>query len=400
MAEPIRRLRVLMLDGSRQALPFYAALKRAGHHVTAACPSRICEGYFSRFPDRRLLWPEAYKAPAAFTAAMLDYVRRHRPDVTLAVEDSSARIVAEHKTELVRWTRVTVPDREVFDRAADKTQTMAYCMANGIPCPRTFLPDRQELGAFLSQVPFPMIFKPRRGIGAVGIRRVDTAEELAAIYEPMRARYGEMLLQEYIPIQGGTQFQAEAFLDGHSKMQVCVVIAKPRFFPVTGGTSTANVTIHRPDIRENVRRLLEGIGWSGPADVDLIFDPRDRLPKVLEINPRVTAGIRIGFAAGVDYADLHLRLAMGQPIPRIDRYKLGVYSRNLLMDVLWYLYSDRQARRACWPPFFKFFGTDVVYQLFSPSDPLPALGFLLGMIRKYTTRGTWKEKLGRDLTPE
>ncbi|MDP7637871.1 MAG: ATP-grasp domain-containing protein, partial [Phycisphaerae bacterium] len=152
----------------------------------------------------------------------------------------------------------------------------------------------------------------------------------------------------------------------------------------------------RPDIQDNVRRLLEGIGWKGAADVDLILDPRDNVPKILEINPRVTAGIKIGFAAGIDYADLHVRLAMGRPIPVIDRYKLGVYSRNLCMDVLWYLFSDRRARRSAWPPFFKFFGKNICYQTFGADDPLPLLGFALCNVRKYANRRVWKTKLGRD----
>ena len=176
-----------------------------------------------------------------------------------------------------------------------------------------------------------------------------------------------------------------------------MVIAKPRFFPVTGGTSTANVTIDRPDIQDSVRRLLEGIGWSGAADVDLMLDPRDNVPKILEINPRVTAGIKIGFAAGIDYADLHVRLAMGRPIPAIDGYRLGVYSRNLCMDTLWYLFSDRQTRRSARPAFFRFLGPDVVYQTFSADDPGPLAGFVLGMVRKYASPSAWKAKLGRDL---
>ena len=236
-------------------------------------------------------------------------------------------------------------------------------------------------------------------MGAVGLHRIETPEALRRHHEAIRQKHGELLIQEFIPLEGGTQYQAEAFLDADSRMKVCLVIAKPRFFPVTGGTSSCNVTIHRPDIQENVRRLLEGIEWTGAADVDLILDPRDNVPKILEINPRVTAGIKIGFAAGIDYADLHVRLAMGEPIPRIDSYRLGVTLRNLCLDVLWYLFSDKSSRRSARPAFLNFLGRDVVYQTFSADDPMPLAGFILGMIRKYTRPGAWKTKLGTDLPP-
>jgi hypothetical protein len=67
------------------------------------------------------------------------------------------------------------------------------------------------------------------------------------------------------------------------------------------------------------------------------------------------------------------------------------------MDLLWYLFSDRQARRSAWPPFFRFFGRDVVEQTFCLDDPMPLAGFFLGMVRKYASPSAWKAKLGKDL---
>jgi predicted ATP-grasp superfamily ATP-dependent carboligase len=142
---------------------------------------------------------------------------------------------------------------------------------------------------------------------------------------------------------------------------------------------------------------LEGIGWIGSADVDLILDPRDGIVKVLEINPRVTAGIKIGFEAGIDYADLQLRLAFGQQIPEIVDYKLGVILRNLCLDLLWYRYSDKAARKKTYPPFWQLFGKEVHYQTFRKDDPFPCLGFLLSNVRKYAKRGVWATKLGYDI---
>ncbi|MHC4981656.1 MAG: carboxylate--amine ligase [Planctomycetota bacterium] len=399
MVNTARKLRVLLLDDGRTALPFLKSLKRAGHHVTIACGGRLTCGYFSRYSDRRVVWCDYFKYPHEFSARMVDYVRRHRPDVTLAIGDNSVQMVVANRAELTRWTKVTVPEEEVYLRAADKAQTMAFCMENDIPCPRTYFPEADDLETVLPEMAFPVMVKPRRGMGAVGLHRIETAEALRSRYPAIKQKHGELLIQEFIPLEGGTQFQAEAFLDAESNMKVCLVIAKPRFFPVTGGTSCCNVTIHRPDIEEDVRRLLEGIEWVGAADVDLILDPRDNVPKILEVNPRVTAGIKIGFAAGIDYADFHMRLATGEPIPPVDSYKLGVCLRNLCMDCLWYLFSGGEVRRSTQPSFFKFFGRDVKYQTFSADDPMPLAGFICGMIKKYTSPGEWKTKLGRDLGP-
>ena len=391
-------MHVLMLDGDgRQALPFLRALKRAGHHVTVACPRRTSLGYVSRYPDRRLLWPDYFHDHAGFVERMMEYIRRRRPDATLAVGDVSAEMLSRRKAELAPLTGLAVPDYGTFVRAKDKALTMAYAMEHGIPCPKTFFPDREDLEGIIARAPMPVMVKPREGLGAVGLHRIETAEDLRRRYETIRARYGELIIQEFIPQAGGMQFQAEAFCDAGGRMKACMVLAKPRFFPVTGGTSTANVTIRRPDIQESVRRLLEGIGWTGAADVDLILDPRDGAAKILEINPRVTAGIKIGFAAGIDYADLSLRLATGLPVPAVGDYRIGIYMRNLCMDMLWYVFATPEMRRTTWPPFFRFFGPGVKYQTLSADDPLTEPAFWLTNILKYADPKVWKAKLGTDL---
>jgi len=395
----LEKLRTLVLDGcGRQCLPFVRALKRAGHYVEIACPHRFCEGYFSRYPDKRLIWPNIFEDEQGFYLCLLDYLKSNRCDVILPLGDITAHLVSLHKPELSKFTAMPVPDYDIFMQAADKNRTMYYCMKNNIPCPKSYDAEKESLEEIVSKVPFPVMVKPSRGIGAVGLHRVDSVDELRRYYPVIRKRYGPLIIQEFIPLME-TQFQAEAFCDADSKMKVCMVIGKPRFFPVTGGTSTCNITIDRPDIVENVRRLLEGIKWIGSADVDLILDPRDNVPKILEINPRVTAGIKIGFEAGIDYADLQLRLALGKDIPTIKDYKLGVVLRNLCLDFLWYKYSDKMARKNTQPPFWQFLGKNIKYQTFRIDDPFPFVGFILSNLIKYSKPGIWHSKLGKDLDP-
>jgi len=393
----LEKLKTLVLDGyGRQCLPFMRSLKRAGHYVDVVCPHRFCEGYFSRYPDKRLIWPNIYEEEEGFYLCLLDYLKTNQCDVILPLGDVTAHLVSLHKRELSEFTAMPVPDYDIFMQAADKSQTMQFCMANAIPCPQTYDTEKESLEAIISKVPFPVMVKPGRGIGAIGLHRLNSPDELKKHYPAIREKYGPLIIQEFIPLTE-TQFQAEAFCDADSRMKVCIVIAKPRFFPVTGGTSTCNITIDRPDIVENVRRLLEGIKWIGAADVDLILDPRDNVPKILEINPRVTAGIKIGFEAGIDYADLQLRLALGKNIPTIKDYKLGIVLRNLCLDILWYLYSDKSARRKTKPPFWQFFGKNIKYQTLRVDDPFPLVGFILGNLIKYTKSGSWSQKLGSDL---
>jgi predicted ATP-grasp superfamily ATP-dependent carboligase len=334
------------------------------------------------------------KDPDGFEQKLLRFLQNHQMDVTLSVGDISSEILSKNRDEITKYTKVTVPEYSKFLEVTDKLSLMNFCMREGIPCPVTYGLDRNTSYDLIHSFQFPVIVKPRRGLGAIGVLKIDNPDEVVANLSDFTEKYGPLLIQEYIPQEQGMQYQAQAFLDQDNNMKVCMVIAKPRFFPVNGGTSTANVTVDKPEIVALCKTLLEGIGWTGPADVDLILDPRSQEVKILEVNPRVTAGIKIGFAAGIDYADLHLRLALDKPIPVIPSYQLGVYSRNIFMELLWYAFATKAMKKSTTPSFFKFFGKDVIDQTISLDDPLAGLGFFLNMTRKYLNLGYLKEKLG------
>lgn len=390
-----QKLTILLLDQARQALPFLRALHNSGHEVVAACHSRVNEVWFSRYPAQKILWPSYMDHRDDFERKLLEYVSHHRVDVVLNVSDYSSEIVSRLREELEVHTRTAVPGYSTFSGATDKLRLMEYCMEQGIPCPVTYDLTRGNLGSVVASLDFPVIVKPRRGVGAVGVARMASREALEGSLEQMETRFGPLLVQEYIPVEGGMQYQAEAFLDDEGVMKVCLVIQKPRFFPVRGGTSTANVTITHPGIRETTRRLLEGLRWRGAADVDYILDPRSGVVKVLEINPRVTAGIKIGFAAGIDFSSLHLNLALGNPIPAIPSYTTGIYCRNIFLEILWWLFSDRKMKQMTSPPFFPLWGKSLTDQVFSWDDPLTGVGFFLNMAGKYFHFSRLREKLGR-----
>ena len=390
-----KRLNILLLDQGRQSLPFLKSYYKSGHRTTIVCNTKLSEGYFSRYPVKRLLWPSYVTDRPAFEKELMNYLRENEVDVTICVGDVSSDILSKNKKEVTRYTKVTVPDYSTFIEGADKLKLMQYCMARDLPCPRTYNLDEETLKNLHDFLEFPVMVKPVRGVGAIGVERFDTYEELVENYPSMKDQHGELIIQEFIAPDGSMQYQAEAFLDEKGHMKVCMVILKPRFFPVKGGTSTANLTIDHPEIVETTRKLLEGLNWRGAADVDYILDPRDNSAKILEINPRVTAGIKIGFAAGIDYADLHLKLAFGEEIPRIESYTLGVYCRNFFLEILWYLLSDREMKRQTTPPFFRIFRRNMVDQIFSLDDPLAGFGFFLSMIRRYSNIGRFKAKFHR-----
>jgi len=363
-------LHILLLDQGRQSLPFLKSLTKKGHRVTAVCHNRLNEVFFSRYPVKRLLWPGYISNRPAFEEKLFAYLKSNSVDVIINLSDITSDILSRHKEEVMKYASIVSPDYPVFMTGSDKIRLMKYCMAKDLPCPKSMDLNQETLPKVAAEIQFPAIIKPTRAVGAIGVTRVDNEAELEEKFRLLQQNHDSLLVQQYIPIEGGKQYMAEAFVDERGKMKVCLVVEKSRIFPIKAGTSSANLTVKHKEIEHYTRLLLEGLQWRGPADVDFIVDPRDDVPKILEINPRVTAGIKIGFKAGIDYADLYVRLALGEEIEEKWDYQTGVYSRNFFLEILWFLSADRKMRRNTDPPFFKIFGKDMIVQVFSFYDPL------------------------------
>jgi len=378
-----KKINILLLDAGRQSLPFLKAFAKAGYYTILVSNAVFNECYFSRYPSKKLIWPDYSKNREAFKNSMLEFIENNRVDIVIGLSDITAEIISENKEKISKYSRVVSPEHDVFIKGANKLNLMNFCMRNSFPCPKTFALNSENLQIVKDSLDYPVIVKPVGGVGAIGVTRIDNSNELISKFPLLNEKYGALIVQEYIPVVERNQFMAEALVDNDGKMKVCVVVEKSRIFPVEAGTSSANVTVVHPDITDITRRLLESLKWRGPADIDFIVDPRDNTPKILEINPRVTAGAKIVFVSGVDFANLFVNLAFGKEIPVINNYTTGIYCRNFFLEILWLMSTGVGFLKKTRPPFFKFFGRNMCDQLFSFDDPLTWLGFLLHMMNKY-----------------
>ena len=299
--------------------------------------------------------------------------------MVFAAGEDPTTFLARHQEAIRPHARVPLPPPGRFVLCRDKSLTMREARRLGVPTPRTHDPAEEPLEAFTRRVGFPVVVKPNVSDGARGISYPRDAGALARALAATGKEYGACHVQEYVP-QTGTQHKAEVLLDAESRVRAWCVYSKLRYYPPTGGSSTLNRTEARPDILEQAARMLRGIGWTGLGDCDFIDDPRDGVPRLMEINPRFTRSIRICVRAGVDFPLLLYRLAMGTgDVPATPAaYRVGVMQRYLPADVAWFLRSkDRfQAR----PGFFRTFFTGAADEVFTLGDPGPGLAYLLGAV--------------------
>lgn len=386
--------KVLVTDAQmRNSLAIIRSLGRQGLAVTGAEETRFATSFFSRYCARRMVYPSPYRHPHQFVDFMLDAVRRDRYEAIFPVTDATTVLIARYKEEFSRYVAVPVPDYQVLMKAMDKAEALRAAMKNGIPCPRTFFIDNAgEVEEIKGEAEFPLIIKPRLGFGSRGLVLCHSAEELAAAYPKVVAAYGPCLVQEYIP-PGGEDLGVYALLNLESKLRAVTVQKRLRSYPVSGGPSTLRETVKRPELIQLALRLLGFLGWSGIAMVEFRTDPRDKQPKLMEINPRWWGSLQLSILSGVDFPHLLYRLATeGDVEPALD-YRVGVKCRWLLPgDILWLLSAPASFRSLS--QFLQFVPND---DIMSWRDPGPSFGFLLAGLRFAFDRDMWKFMIRKPL---
>ncbi len=367
---------LLMEASSRQVLPMARAFHKLGYRVITVCEKRTDLGAVTRFSDINYsiakVDSDAEVANAKYNKIIMD----EKINLVVPLSDFSAEIAARNKVE---WNKkgiqVAVNDWDIFVMAYDKLNTMRVCMENAIPCPATILVDENKEVDF-SKVKYPVVVKPRSACGSIGFHIVNNEDVLKKLLADKS--HGPLLIQEFIP-QSGRQYNAHFFMDEKQDVKTAICTQKCRWFPIDGGASTLCRTVDRADILSCCEKLLKKIGWVGYCDLDLMEDPRDGSVRIIEINARISANVKICFAVGADIAKQIDQLYFSNAVDKVNSYECDRRLRCMHTDLLWFVKSPMRLKSD--PSWFDIARqTD---QIWSWDDPIPFITFSFGALFKY-----------------
>lgn len=362
--------RVLILEGyARQSLALVQAFNKLSCNVSVLCGSKLDLCYWSRYVNKRILGICDRDLVKETEEQVRMLIQSHDYDVVVPATDFSAELLSRNKDEFSKYARIASNEFNVYSIAGNKNETMKVCESIGVPHPKTLQNIESVEAIEESDIRFPVVIKPSVGYGAIGFKKVDTLEDLKESFKN-KTDFSNYVIQEYIP-QTDLQYECAMFLDDNNEVKTSLVFSKNRWFPVNGGSSTLNITVLRPDIVDSCTKLLKAINWRGPADIDLIQDPRDGKAKIMEINPRVSGSVKICFLSGVDQAKQMLELAYHEKVTHFKEYKIGQRLRCSQTDFLWFLTSPNRFNSN--PSWFSCKNTSD--QIFDIHDPLPWFAF-------------------------
>jgi predicted ATP-grasp superfamily ATP-dependent carboligase len=384
---------ILVTDGLlRKSLSLTRSLGKRGHEVWTADRTRFTPSAFSKYSAGALVNPDPALQPAAYAAWLLQTLSERRYDLFIPSDDHALEVALAHREQLQAITTCLLPPDESYQKASDKYETMCLAKSAGVPHPETLWPqDVAEVERIASGLLYPAVIKPRKSSGSRGIRIVANAGELIETYREITALYPRPMIQEYIP--AGERYDVCLLYNRVGQLRSSFVQREVRHFPVEIGPSTVQESVWMPELVEQAVTLLQGLPWQGVVEVEFMRDPRDGVPKLMEINPRFWNSLEMAVQAGVDFPHFMYEVAMRGDVPDVHDYETGRYCRNLLPSDLLHLFANPR-RRNMNPPFLAR-SSAVRDDILAWDDPLPTLGFALGAARLVFDRNVWKMMFNR-----
>jgi biotin carboxylase len=283
--------------------------------------------------DRRA--PGLYDAPDAsyvvpparseeFVLALSRVLDESGADVLLpTVDEEIAALCREpvlsHLSELVDFL---LPGQEAAWRALDKYRTMFEAKRADLPVPETVVvPNFAEAGERADEIGYPVVVKPSRSRGARGITYVGDEGQLEEAWNSASTEGGQVLFQEFVP---GPVFTVGTVCDGKGEIAASIVLVKTKEVPPTGGVAVSGRTVANPELQALGERYVTCIDWRGPGSVEVKLDERNGSYKLMEINPRLFGYNYLAAVAGVNLAEVTVRLALGEELEPRRTYREGV----------------------------------------------------------------------------
>lgn len=360
-----------------------AAARNLGQHGVPVyvVDSETCMTQFSRFTKR------FYRCPSVndddnFVAFLIDLATRN-PDISggvlFASTDEQVRIFAQNRDRLAEHYLVSVPGWEVTKYLYDKRLTFSLAQEQHVPVPDTYVTNcEQEILAL--DLSYPLVVKPAITPHMVSKTKKKAYKaynhhELVSIYNQIAGIMdpGEILIQEFIPGNTKNLYSYFGYFK-EGKPLIGYAARRLRQHPIEfGRSSTFVVSANIPELEKLATQLLTGIGYTGMAEVEFMFDPKHSRFEFLEVNPRIWGWLNLSIFAGVDipyvvYADL-----VGEAYSA-GRFNEGIKWMHLATDLPTVMGEIFHGRLSFWDYLSSIRGSrDTVFCL---NDPLPFLAEL------------------------
>jgi len=372
---PVIKQEAVIIGGDFQGLGIARNLSELGIRNIVVDPN-FCISKFSRHVDRVLRSP-AYGNPDKFSDFLIELAAQEklRKPVLFPTSDMAVHIIAKNRNKLEQHYLVPTPAWEITRLAYDKKLTYKLATEIGVPIPKTYFPENEE-DLSKQVLEFPVILKPAITANFYPVThlkaiKANNHQELLCKYRYMSSVIdrSEIMIQEIIA-GGPKNLYSFCSLFANGTVQAKIMGVRLRQHPMDfGSSSTYVVTCNIGQLEELATRILRKMNYYGLSEVEFMFDEKDNIFKLIDINPRTWAWHTLGAKAGVNFSALLFR-DMHNDSVHLDSFETGVIWIRELSDTPTAIREIIKQRLK----FFDYLGTlrgKKELAVFSRRDPWP-----------------------------
>ncbi|MGN0558012.1 MAG: GNAT family N-acetyltransferase [Acutalibacteraceae bacterium] len=270
--------------------------------------------------DKSVVTPLIYDN--SYISFLKSYCVENKINAIISLFDIDLPVLAKHKKEFMDiGVTVVVSDYSSVEICNDKWKTYQFLLANGFDTPKTFISVDKALKSVASgEVSFPLMIKPRWGMGSIAVYEAETEEELKVFYKKTKRNIektylkyessadidNSILIQEKL---SGQEYGLDIIndLDGN----YVTTIPKMKYAMRSGETDCA-VTVDCPKLKELGRKLSGAVHHIANLDTDVFV--KDEKCYVLEMNARFGGGYPFSHMAGVNLPSAIVKWLSGESV--------------------------------------------------------------------------------------
>ncbi len=323
----------IVIEGHVQGLSNTRALGELGIPVYVIDVVH-CLAQHSKYCTKFFRCPDFYSSE--FITFLIDLARRKnlKDWFLIGSNDHIVENLSLHYEELNPYYTMCVPTQEQLYHIIDKEQLMSIAEKCG-----THIPAICDMGNIrkAQSLRYPLLIKGRLGLSFYKAThkkaiQADDYDSLCFEIESLKADTDDIMIQELVPFDKENRVVSFTCFAVNGEIKSYWMGKKLREHPVQYGTATMAESILLPEIVREAKPLVAALEYTGTCEIEFMYDNRDKVWKLIEINPRTWLWVGLAKACGIDYAKMMYRYVngIGQIYPK--DYKVGVKWYNAVTD--------------------------------------------------------------------
>ena len=264
--------------------------------------------YSLKKADGYILTPPIYDEK--YIDFLVQYCREKSVNAIISVFDIDLPVLAKNRKTFEEFgIKLIVSEERAVDICNDKWKTYQFLCSIGLKQPKTYISlEECKSNLIEGKIKFPLIIKPRWGMGSIGIFDIETVEELDVLYKKVH----KIIFDSYLSFESnqdsnsciiiqqkitGKEFGLDVLndLDGN----YVATVAKQKLAMRAGETDIAQ-TVDESIFLNVSKTISQSLRHIGNLDIDC-FMTSDEEIYVLEMNCRFGGQYPFSHLSGVDF---------------------------------------------------------------------------------------------------